>query len=391
MTLTAKQAEFLDRALAGETLFLTGKAGTGKSKIVRDLIDELIGRQIPVLAMAPTGIAATNIGGQTIHSLFALDPHRILDYDNCKHLSGPSRLVLEKAKVFVIDEVSMLRADILDAIHWTLRKNNLRGLDSRQVIFVGDLKQLKPILDDNEKTVLLQSYDAVGFQSAIIYQRLFASTIELDEVVRQTDPEFIEALNLVRDGIKAPYFKQFYTSQAKGVILAPHNETVRAYNDRGLAEQPGDLFSFEATYDGVDRPQDFPLERLIRVKPGAKIMHLVNSSGDNSLKNGTLGTFQVFAGKFFIRVGLIDYPLEAVTLAKKRYIYDRSLDAIKLIDTGSVTQYPFKLAYALSIHKSQGLTFDETTVDLRRKCFEEGQLYVALSRVRTPAGLSIIP
>lgn len=343
-----------------------------------------------VIACAPTGIAATNIDGQTIHSLFSLKPFGVLTFDECNFVNNAKRDVLRFFDVLVIDEVSMLRPDTLDAMHWTLKKNGLAGLDQRQVIFVGDLKQLPVVLDDNTRSVLYQTYDGDDFTYAQLYKRLSPITVELNEMKRQHDLDFIEALNVVRDGGKSPYFRQFIGQPFEdGVILAPHNVTVDEYNRRGLERQDGELFTFEATIEGTAKIQDFNLDQLIRVKPGSKIMYLVNSR-DNPLRNGTIGTFVVNEQQFFIRVGAVDFALEPHLSIKKIYEYDKYADRLVLREVGSIEQYPFRLAYATSIHKAQGLTFDKVSVDLRRPCFMRGQLYTALSRVKSPAGLRII-
>lgn len=389
MQLTVGQQEFLNMVAAGENIFLTGNAGTGKSHVVKQAIDLLVGMGKKVIAAAPTGIAANNIDGQTIHSLFKLNPYGILDYEECRFLTGGNRDVLRRAEVIVFDEVSMLRPDILDAVHWTLKKNGLDGLDARQIIFVGDMAQLPPILDDNERTVLYRTYDGETFEYARIYRKLNVKTVELKEVVRQTDVDFINALNVVRSGGRDEYFKQFVHAHPNGIILAPHNTTVRLYNNLGLRQQPGEEFVFTAKIDGMAKPQDFHLEQEIRVKNGCKVMYLVNSK-DNPLRNGTLGMFVSHNGCYYIRVGEIDYALAPVVIAKKKYVYNSEEDKIELQEVGSIEQYPIKLAYALTIHKAQGLTFDEVTVDLRQPCFQKGQMYVALSRVTGPAGLRII-
>lgn len=387
--LTGKQQEFIRAVLAGENIFLTGKAGTGKSFIVRHAIEQLkeIGKKI--VAVAPTGIAANNIDGQTIHSMFRLNPYGVLTFEECNFLKSNAKELLKKVDTIFIDEVSMLKPDVLDGMHWTLRKSGLPGLDSKQVIFIGDMKQLPPILDDNTRSVLYQTYDGDTFDFAQIYKRIGVRVIELDEVLRQTNPEFIESLNIIREGGKSEYFRQFISKEPHGIILAPHNSTVQAYNQAGLNAQPGEEFVFIATVDGDARPEDFMLEREIRVKNGCKIMYLVNSQ-DNPLRNGTLGTFVSHNDCHYIRVGNVDYAMEPVIVTKKQYVYSKANDALELQELGSITQYPFKLAYALSIHKAQGLTFDEVTLDLTRPCFQEGQMYVALSRVRTPEGLRII-
>lgn len=390
MNLTAKQSKFVDLAIAGVNIFLTGKAGTGKSFVLRHVLDTLKGLGKKAIAIAPTGIAATNIDGQTIHSMFSIPPSGVMDESRVNFMSTMKRELLRVVDTYVIDEVSMLRPDLLDGIHWTLRKNGLPGLDQRQVIFVGDLAQLPPILDDNERTVLYQTYDGDTFLYSKVYKKMNVQHVELDEVLRQSNREFIDALNMIREGKKAEYFRQFAGKvKNEGVVLAPHNTTVQGYNERGLLEQPGELYEFIATLEGEAKPQDFNLERVVRVKNGCKIMYLVNSQ-DNPLRNGTLGTFYHENGKNFIRVGNINYAMNKVIQEKKKYIHNKKKDTLELEVVGSITQMPFKLAYALSIHKSQGLTFDEVTIDLTRPCFQPGQMYVALSRVRTPEGLKIL-
>lgn len=387
--LTAKQQDFRLAVIEGKSVYLTGKAGTGKSFSVNDVIRELqlMGRN--VVACAPTGIAANNINGQTIHSLFKLSPYGVLDFDACHYLKQNTRAVLGRIDTCVIDEVSMLRPDVLDGMHYTLKKNGLAGLDERQIIFVGDLKQLPPIYDDNTKSVLYKTYSGDTFLFAKVLKKIQLVHIELDEIMRQSDPEFIEALNIVRDGGKAEYFRRFINKEAAGVVLAPHNSTVAEYNTAGLAAQKGEEHVFEAEISGKIKIEDLPFEKTVRVKTGCKVMYLVNSK-DNPLRNGTIGTFISHDGCHYIRVNETDFALSQVEVTKKQYVYDADLDKLVLEEIGSVVQYPIKLAYALTIHKAQGLTFDEVTVDLRRPTFQKGQVYVALSRARSPHGLRII-
>jgi ATP-dependent exoDNAse (exonuclease V) alpha subunit len=387
--LTQKQQVFREAAINGDSIYLTGKAGTGKSFIVNEIIRELTELGRNVVAVAPTGIAANNINGQTIHSMFKLTPYGVLDFEACHYVKSATRMVLGKIDTIIIDEISMLRPDVLDAMHFTLRKNGLAGLDKRQIIFVGDLKQLPPIYDDNTKSVLYRTYSGDTFLFAKILKSIKLVSIELDVIMRQSDPEFIAALNVVRDGGKDQYFKQFVTTEPKGVVLAPHNATVAEYNKAGLDAQSGKEYVFEADVEGKVKIEDMPFERTIRVKNGCKVMYLVNSK-DNPLRNGTIGTFVSFDDCHYIRIGDTDFALSRHEITKKQYVYDEKLDRLVLEEIGSVVQYPIKLAYALTIHKAQGLTFDEVTVDLRRPTFQKGQTYVALSRARAPQGLRII-
>jgi len=388
--LSAKQELFQRLALEGKSIFLSGKAGTGKSFITKIVMDALRKEGKKVVAIAPTGIAANNVGGQTIHSMFNLNPFGVMDFESCNFLRGEKRRLLQSIDTIFIDEISMLRPDILDGMHWTLLKNGCKGLDSKQIIFVGDFKQLPPVINDNTRSVLYRTYDGDRMFDAKIYPKINAVVLDLDEILRQSDTEFIEALNLCREGKKAGYFRQFVGSEPNnGIVLAPYNATVASYNSAGLNKLKGEEFIFDALIEGNLKADDFNLETVVRVKNGAKIMYLANSK-DAPLFNGTLGAFVSFKGQHYIRVNEIDYPLEPLKFSKKEYVLNKVSNDLELEEVGSIEQMPIRLAYALSIHKSQGMTFDEVTVDLTRSCFVKEQLYVALSRVRTPEGLRIL-
>lgn len=391
---TTNQQKFIDLINEGKNIDLSGKAGTGKSFIVKEAIRLLKEKKKKVIAVAPTGIAANNIGGTTIHSTFNVSPFGVQNFDSANFLKSEKRRMLELVDVIFIDEKSMVRPDLLDAINWTLKKNGIKGgLQSKQVILIGDMKQLPTIVDDNSRSILYQQYEGDKYYNSDVYKRLEFEIVELNEIMRQSDGKFIEALNIVREGGKSEYFKQFLHTEPKGVILAPHNDTVKQYNDNGLIENPGKIVEFNATIEGNAKFDEFNIESKIIVKHGAKIMYLVNSK-NNPLINGTLGTFIVNLidgeDKYFIKVGNVEYALDFFAFKKMEYIYDRETDSLKLREIGGITQMPIRLAYALSIHKSQGLTFDEITVDLSKPCFVENQMYVALSRVKSPEGLRII-
>lgn len=387
--LSTDQQKFLDYVEQGRNVFLTGKAGTGKSFIVSKAIEKLKEEGKQVVALAPTGVAANNIGGQTIHSFFSLDPHGMLDFEAARHIPGEKRRMFQKIDVIFIDEVSMLRPDILDGINFTLIKNGCNDLSTKQLVFIGDLKQLPAPIDDNMRAVIFKHYPGEQFFDAAIYQKLAVEEISLGEVFRQTNEEFISNLNIIREGGKSEYFRQFVSKEAKGIVLAPHNVTVLKYNQAGLKALDGKLYTYQAKVEGNAKAGDFNLETMVLVKEGAKIMYLANSK-ENNLVNGTLGIFRIKDGNPMIDVGGVLYKIEEVSFEKKQYVLNDEKDGLELRRIGSIKQIPIKLAYALTIHKSQGLTFDEVTLDLTLPCFSKGQMYTALSRVRTPEGLRII-
>lgn len=385
--LSEGQEKFMDLIRQGKSVFLTGKAGSGKSFIVKKAMEELNSYSSGVVAVAPTGVAAQNIGGATIHSMFSLSIDGVLDYNKCRFIHPVKKRVLAKTKTIIIDEVSMLRPDILDAMNWTLIKNGMRALNQYQVIFVGDMGQLQPVVDDNMKSVLLQKYEDIYFQNSKIFNKIKPEPVELEKIHRQSDPDFIDSLNLVRDNIKAPYFKKFFADKPSGVVLAPHITTVKKYNEKGLEENPNPIITFKAIIKGKINSKDFNIDETIKVKDGCKIMYLVNQG---SLVNGTIGIFRERKGSYFIDVKGTWFRLEYHSFEKKEYYFNEDKGKLMLRKVASIKQIPIKLAFALTIHKSQGLTFDDVTIDLTRKCFSDGQLYVALSRATGPEALKII-
>lgn len=419
MEFKKKQLEFLELAKEGNNLHLSGKAGTGKSTVVMEYIKWAEENNKKIVKLAPTGIAAMNIGGQTIHSFFKLPFGEEYTLKNMPIPKDESIELFNLIDIIVIDEVSMLRPDVLQACFWTMHKGRVNDYLGKQYIFVGDLAQLEAVIKDEEKPAMKKRYGGTKFYDALDYPTLEVETIELDEIVRQSDPEFIEALNIIREDGASPYFRQFVTDTPKGIILAPYNKIVDEYNLKGLNKHEGKIVEYYNEASGKAKLMDFDLPEKVMVKEGCKIMCLINKP-DEGVVNGTLGTYTLTKQAItewkrvpisMIGPGTIQYetvpettyvdcpgiklesgkvvPLPQVTNEKKEYEKNEDGELVQKV-VGRVKGYPFKLAYALSIHKSQGLTFDEITVDLRKPCFASGQLYTALTRVKTPAGLNLI-
>ncbi len=393
MNWTSKQKDFLGFAInvnsyLGKQIFLTGKAGTGKTTVLREFIKIVSEQNVGVACLATTGVAAQLLKGQTLHSFFAVKPYNILTSTDAIFVRKQTRNIWNTAKIVIIDEASMLRPDQVDFINIQLLKNGCRPLTSKFLMFCGDFKQLPPIVDATAKAYLEEEYGNIDFRKAHCLSKI--QTIELTEVMRQSDQEFIDGLNLVRDGQKANYFKEFIVPKESqsGVILCPYKKQVDRYNSHGLKNLPGDEIVLEGKISGDIKDDDFIIPPVIKVKHGAKVMICANDN-ERGLINGDLGTFEVEKNKFyFVNEKGSKFLLEPVESEKFKYILGNS--KLELIKIGTMVQYPIIVAYALTIHKAQGQTFEDITIDASEGMFEKQQLYVALSRVSAPHGLKII-
>jgi ATP-dependent DNA helicase PIF1 len=379
-------------------LFVTGRAGTGKSTLLTCLKD-LIADEMVVLA--PTGLAAVNVGGQTIHSFFGFPPRLIRPDDIRRSRNGG---VMRRLKFLVIDEVSMVRSDLMWAIDQALRVNRGRPREPfggvRLALF-GDLHQLPPVINDAEVAEHLDSSYGGPFFFSIAALREGAGTalIELSEVFRQRDEALLGVLNKVREGDADVEDLQLLNARvlpirtlAEGeayVILTPTNAAAGRINTAYLERLPGSPHPYKAATTGEFNATAQPTEEVLMLKPGAKVM-LLRNDPDRRWVNGTIARVsRLEEGRVWIEVGREEHEVEQVSWESRRYAYDKGAEKIVETVAGTFTQFPLRLAWALTIHKSQGLTLDKVYIDLGRGTFAHGQAYVALSRCRTLEGLAL--
>ena len=386
-------------------IFLTGKAGTGKTTFLRRLKEESSKR---IVVVAPTGIAAINAEGVTIHSFFQLSFAPFIPDAQYKLKEQQYRFSKQKIRVIqsidtlVIDEISMVRADLLDAVDNVLRrfrKNNL-PFGGVQMVMIGDLGQLAPVAKDDEWQMLSRYYDTPYFFSSLALKSTRYAIVELKTVYRQSDSHFVELLNRVRDNraddsvlaaLNSRYIPNFQPPVEEGCIrLTTHNFQAQQENDRQLALLPGKPYTYEASITGKYPEMLFPTEQTLTLKEGAQVMFVKNdSSADKAFYNGMLGTVTEINDKnLFVRTkdtGVV-IKVEPEQWENTRYDINERTNEITEEVEGTFTQLPVKPAWAITVHKSQGLTFDRAIIDVQR-AFTHGQTYVALSRCRTLEGL----
>lgn len=398
---TQNQQQMLAYELIANTnssFFLTGRAGTGKTTFLRN-VQKMVNKQF--ITLAPTGVAAILAGGDTIHSFFGL-PMEVCVPGTCGKLNEARILTLLHADTIIIDEVSMVRCDIVDAIDYTLRKaiRTTQPFGGKQIIFVGDMFQLPPVVRQGAERELLHDIykaDDFFFYKADAIKRMRLVKIEFQKVYRQDDDrQFLNILENVRMNKVTPenimhLNKRVTQPQNKDdivITLASLNKTADSLNQQRLAEIDAEEFTYEGTIAGKFDDKKLPVEQNLRLKVGAQVMFTRNDQ-QKRWANGTLAKV-VKLTKDEIHVRLDNGETHAVPCASwdsVSYEYDRELRKLKKEVTGTFTQYPLKLAWAITVHKSQGMTFDKMSLDLSRGLFADGQLYVALSRVRSLEGL----
>lgn len=383
-------------------LFLTGKAGTGKTTFLRDVKKYTKKKHV---VLAPTGIAAVNAGAMTIHSFFqfGFGPYikGISEPEGNFMMRREKRELIKNLELIIIDEISMVRADVLDHINDELQRIRRRPdepFGGVQLLMIGDLQQLPPIAPDNEMSLLKAHYDSMYFFDSKALRNSDYYCIELKNVYRQTDQHFIDILNRVRTGdvthvdlneLNSHYDANFRPATGENYMqLVTHNRMADVINQREMDALPNSTFRFDAKVTGTFPEDAFPTSRQLEIKEGAQVMFVKNDP-DKAFINGTLGKVEsVSEDSIKVKLSGKDtvITVEPTSWENIRYHMDEETHQIESTKIGSFKQYPIKPAWAITIHKSQGLTFDKAIIDAHA-AFSPGQAYVALSRCRSLDGL----
>jgi hypothetical protein len=400
----------------GKHVFLTGKAGTGKTTFLHNL------RRISpkrMIVTAPTGVAAINAGGVTLHSFFQMPftPYIPKDYiqntivnetENSAFIDGHWKLNKEKINIIksidllVIDEISMVRADILDQVDAVLRryKNRHKIFGGVQLLMIGDIHQLAPVIKDDEWNLLKRYYDTIFFFGSKALQKAEIVNIELKHIYRQSDDTFIKVLNKIRNNrldeesraiLSQRYIPGFRPENTEGFItLTTHNAQARDINELEMNKLKGKSFEFEASINGIFPEYSYPTDSMLRLKIGAQVMFVKNDpSKFKQYFNGKIGKItKIEDDKIFVKCpgDKEEIEVEVQKWQNMRYTIDEETKDILEEEAGSFIQFPLKPAWAITIHKSQGLTFEKAIIDANA-AFAHGQVYVALSRCKTLEGL----
>ena len=391
----------------GRSFFITGKAGTGKTTLLKEIVKECRARGKNIAVSAPTGVAAKNAEGQTLHSLLGLKTIVFIPGKTRKWfrtMDDSRAKVIKNLDVLIIDEISMVRCDLMDMVDLTLQhyKGNKKPFGGIQVILFGDLFQLPPVVTDEDKERLYSHYDhnPYFFSSDIVRKHPFP-VIELETVYRQKEDKlFVKILNHIREGVylesdrdelnKRLRYGYRPTEKDSGVFLRTLKRKVWGHNIGKLEELPGDPVSFKAFVEGVFPQSLYPTDYELQLKVGAKIMLLRNDNDGLKFVNGTQGVItSIYDGVIRVKTDEGDLiNVERSTWELYDYVFEKETKAVVPVVVASFTQYPLKLAWAVTIHKSQGMTFNKVIVDAQ-KSFAAGQVYVALSRCRSLEGLTL--
>ena len=391
--------EFVEHT--GKSLFLTGKAGTGKTTFLKNVVKHSKKR---IVVVAPTGVAAINAGGVTIHSLFQLPPTLLIPgvkrpqrYSISKH----KQRLINSIDVLVIDEISMVRSDLLDAVDESLRRIRHNGMPfgGVQLLLIGDLQQLTPVVTSDEEKLLEPYYATPYFFSSHALAKISYVTIELHHVYRQEDSTFVNLLNHIRDGKPTSDDLQklnercqpaFVPAQNDGYIrLTTHNRSADNYNRRQLEALRGSAFTASAAIEGTFPETSYPTSRMLELKVGAQVMFVKNDpTGSHRYYNGKIGHVVDIGSNVHVMCDGDDESISVEPIVWENTVYklNSETNAVETHVEGTFRQLPLRLAWAITIHKSQGLTFDKVIIEADA-AFASGQVYVALSRCRSLEGI----
>ena len=389
-----------------ENIFLTGKAGTGKTTFLKYLKEHCAKN---IVVAAPTGVAAINAGGVTLHSLFQLPFHPFLPTHNHKDdLLGKLKFtrqrqqLLRKMELLVIDEISMVRADVMDAIDCILRsvrRNHSAPFGGVQLLCIGDLYQLPPVAQNHEWSILQEYYASPFFFDSMVIREQMPVLIELDKIYRQKEDSFVRLLNKVRNNamdeddfedLHMRYHPGFRPERDENFItLTSHNKQADLINTTELERLFGAPFSYKADVEG-DFPENmYPVEASLVLKEGAQVMFLKNDNVQKRYFNGKIGVVKSLDENIIVDCDGVDIVVAKETWENTRYTLNRTDGKLEQESLGSFSQYPLRLAWAITIHKSQGLTFEKVMIDAGA-AFSSGQVYVALSRCTGLEGIVLL-
>jgi len=401
---TSSPADAARAALAARApiVLLTGRAGTGKSWFIRELVKAE--QERAQVLLAPTGLAAMNIGGQTVHSFFGFPPRPLLGFNEKPNWFFTQNV--RRLSRIIVDEVSMLRADTLDAMDAQLRaaRKSVKPFGGVQILLVGDFYQLPPVVRGDEERLLEEAGYASPYAfSALSLREAPVAAVELTEVRRQTDETFIALLQSIRDRTGVREAVRTLNELCVGapappvrpIILTATNAVADSYNRRGLESLPGDARLLEGGVSGNLPKQGVGADRLpapleLALKPGARVIFTQNAS-DGAWVNGTLGTVKAVEADS-VRVAIDGGAEVEVTRAswpQTRWRWNEKAQTMEVEEEWRYVQFPLAHAWAITIHKAQGMTLDHVGVDLGRGAFAPGQTYVALSRARSLSGLRL--
>ena len=396
VSLSPEQQAVYDRIeTTRDNIFVTGRAGTGKSTLL-NYLSWNTSKQLVI--SAPTGVAALNVGGQTIHSLFRLPIGVIADHDIDQ--SAELKKLLNTIYTLVIDEVSMVNADLLDAIDRSLRQARQRkneAFGGVQVVLFGDPYQLAPVPGEgDERAYFADRYDSMWFFDAKVWDETDLTIYELSTIHRQHEDEFKRMLNAVRHGyVTAEIAGRLNEVGARpaptdgAITLATTNGTVTRINATELARLPGRVLTARAEINGEFGGRAYPADEALELKVGARVMFLRNDVGGESQRwvNGSVGTVLKIDTTVWVEIDGERHEVKPAVWEKFKYNYSPLTKSLRKDVVAEFTQFPLRLAWAVTIHKSQGKTYDRAIVDLGQRSFAPGQTYVALSRISELEGL----